>query len=418
MRPILNQAFRGVLGKSFWCRSNRTFSIKLDSFVWRDSHVGIEAASTPPSSWYTDATFYNEVEKKQTFRKWQLVARASQVDKEGDYFATTIAGQPIVVVKHQDTYKAYYNVCRHHAAVMCDEGQGNVGPSGRISCPYHGWQYSLDGRLAKAVKMSGCKNFSPKDFSLHSLPVEKLGPWLFVNLGNDVASLKDCQDTQEIFQLLKDSNYEGLTHIHSRSYTLNCNWKVFIDNYLDGGYHVPVAHKALSANLNLSHYSRREIASGKSDISPRFYLQTCPAAPPSTTSEGPGDRVRGAQDALYVFQYPNICINRYGAWMDTNIVYPLTVNTCIVHFDWFVDHKYTGASDLTNQKYLEESIAASDVVQQEDVWLCERVQRGLESTAYDVGRYAPSLEGGEYMFHSLLNRDILQQQASNVEHKK
>ena len=65
--------------------------------------------------------------------------------------------------------KAFYNVCRHHAAKICDEGPGSlacarddngqVRVAGRFTCPYHGWQYSIDGRLARAVGMQGCENF-------------------------------------------------------------------------------------------------------------------------------------------------------------------------------------------------------------------------------------------------------------------
>lgn len=324
------------------------------------------------------------------------------MDKDGDYFATTIAGQPIVLVKNGDAYRAFYNVCRHHAAVMCDEGAGKT--NGRITCPYHGWQYSLDGRLAKAVKMKGCENFSPKDFSLHSLPVEKVGPWLFVNLSaagqTDSTSFKDHPDTKQVYTMLENSGYEKLTYVTSKSYEIKCNWKVYIDNYLDGGYHVPIAHKALSANLDLKKYSRYIV--GGDPRSARFYMQTCPASTPASDASITESRVKGGQDALYIFQYPNICINRYGSWMDTNVVYPLSATSCVVHFDWFVDPALAG-----DQKYVEECIAQSDVVQQEDIWLCERVQRGLESVAYDVGRYAPALEGGEFMFHSHLHSDYI-----------
>lgn len=381
--------------------SRRSLSTWPEAFNWPGSSVGIEKAGTPPSNWYTDSVFHEKVEKNRTFRDWQLVCRSAQVDQDGDYFATTIAGQPIVLVKNGDTYRAFYNVCRHHAAVMCDEGAGKT--NGRITCPYHGWQYSLDGRLAKAVKMKGCENFSPKDFSLHGLPVEKVGPWLFVNLSGagrtDSASFKDHPDTKRVYDMLEQSGYDKLTYVASKSYEIKCNWKVYIDNYLDGGYHVPVAHKALSANLDLTKYNRYIV--GDNPRSARFYMQTCPAATPASDAGITESRVKGGQDALYIFQYPNICINRYGSWMDTNIVYPLSATSCVVHFDWFVDPALA-----EDQKYVEECIAQSDVVQQEDIWLCERVQRGLESVAYDVGRYAPALEGGEFMFHSHLHSDF------------
>jgi choline monooxygenase len=393
---VARRASRGSVGKKI---SGRYLSSWPQSFEWKDADAGIEKAGTPPSNWYFDSLFHDKVEKNRTFRDWQLLCRAAQVEKDGDYYAATIAGQPIVLVKQGDNYRAFYNVCRHHAAVMCDDGAGHL-PQGRITCPYHGWQYTLDGRLAKAVKMKGCQNFSPKDFSLHSLPVEKLGPWLFVNLsGNSAQSLKDSDDAKEVYGLLEQSNYQNLVFVGSRSYEIQCNWKVYIDNYLDGGLHVPVAHKALSANLDLTKYNRRSVDTNNAQQEPRFYLQTCPPASEVSTASTES-RVKGDQEALYIFQYPNICINRYGAWLDTNIVYPLTATSCVVHFDWFVE-----ANFAEDKKYVEDCLVQSDVVQQEDIWLCERVQRGLQSVAYDVGRYAPSFEGGEFMFHSRLHND-------------
>jgi choline monooxygenase len=369
--------------RSLLSQSKRLFS---ESLRWRDAHLPIEEASTPPSIWYTGKEFYDKVEKEQTFRTWQIVGRADQVKNDGDYLAVTMADQPIIVIKQADGYKAFYNVCRHHAAQLCDEGTGSLGPQGRITCPYHGWQYTTDGRLAKAIKMKGCKNFQVKDFGLNSLPIEKFGPWLFVNLSKEGFQenlLSEQFDAKTVFEMLTNSHFESLQYIQSKSYILNCNWKVFIDNYLDGGYHVPIAHKALTTNLNLDQYQRYSIPPHT-----RFYLQTCPSKPIESAKESEQSRIRGNQTALYIFQYPNICINRYGKWMDTNIVYPLNERQCIVHFDWFVD-----STIVHDTKLIKESIAASEVVQEEDVWLCQRVQKGLESQGYDVGRYAPMLEG-------------------------
>jgi choline monooxygenase len=107
-------------------------------------------------------------------------------------------------------------------------------------------------------------------------------------------------------------------------------------------------------------------------------------------------------EALYYFLYPNFCVNRYGQWMDTNIVIPTGPRTCDVIIEWYADEEV-----LQDRSTVEACIAASEQVQMEDIWLCERVQIGLESAAYRgrEGRYAPTLETGEYMFHQKLHRD-------------
>lgn len=157
---------------------------------------------------------------------------------------------------------------------------------------------------------------------------------------------------------------------------------------------MPVAHPDLATSLDMKSYTRE----CKGDD---FYLQTCLGSKASR-AKGDDDRVAaGDKEALYLYIYPNICINRYGKWMDTNIIWPRGPDECEVLFDWYVE------GDLANQTTLiENSIKESEQVQMEDIWLCERVQKGLKSSAYDVGRYSNFYEGGEYWFAHRLQRDL------------
>eukprot|EP01031_Cornospumella_fuschlensis_P034189 gene34189-41387_t len=367
-------------------------------FDWPHHSGSIAAASTPPSSWYLDPQFLSEVEQQHTFKTWLNVARADQLQREGDYLSLTVLGQPILITRGgQGQLKAFYNVCRHHAAQIVDDNvQGSMSAQDRFVCPYHGWEYNVDGRLTKAHKMKGCENFSAKNFGLNSLPVAQVGLFIYVNFSpsksQDIHA--DLPDLQEVHALLRDTQYEQLRHVHSKSYELDCNWKVFIDNYLDGGYHVSVAHPALAAALDLQKYTRRALR--------HSYVQACPSRPESARLAGGAEACR---EALYIFQYPNVCVNRYGQWLDTNIVFPLGAQRCRVLFDWFA---HPSVSDSEVQR----SLRDSEVVQQEDIFLCERVQKGLRSDGYEVGRYAPSLEGGEFLFHQLLHRDYLSSRLS------
>ena len=108
--------------------------------------------------------------------------------------------------------------------------------------------------------------------------------------------------------------------------------------------------------------------------------------------------------AYYLFHYPNLCINRYGQWMDTNIVYPLGPDKCIVEFEWYVEEDMIGNIEKEEEKevvkknlFIDECINDSEIVQFEDIHLCERVQKGLNSTGYKgrEGRYAPNMEAGK-----------------------
>lgn len=105
--------------------------------------------------------------------------------------------------------------------------------------------------------------------------------------------------------------------------------------------------------------------------------------------------------SLYAFVYPNFMINRYGPWMDTNLVIPLGPRKCQVIFDYFLDN-----SLKDDKAFVEKSLKDSEKVQMEDIKLCESVQRGLESPAYCSGRYAPAVEKAMHHFHCLLYEDL------------
>ena len=89
----------------------------------------------------------------------------------------------------------------------------------------------------------------------------------------------------------------------------------------------------------------------------------------------------GNESAAYAFVYPNLMLNRYGPWLDINLVEPTGPQSCQVRFEYFLHRNFS-----PDDSYVQESLAASDTVQQEDVKLCESVQRGLRSQAYDSGR--------------------------------
>jgi len=171
-----------------------------------------------------------------------------------------------------------------------------------------------------------------------------------------------------------------------------------VDNYLDGGYHVPVLHKSLTAQLDPSQYT--------TTVYRRWSLQSCQGTNDKNQEKLLQERV-GKQGAHYAFVYPNFMINRYGNIMDTNCAFPLSVDETLVQFDYFMlkEEQDLEAKEKELPASLQASIKISDDIQQEDAWVSELVQQGLNSRAYNVGRYAPQMETAAYAFHQLLAAD-------------
>jgi len=353
-------------------------------------------ASTIPSAWYVDAGVA-DLESENVFSKtWQVIGRTDQIQKPGDFLTFTVAGEPIVAVRGTDgQLRAFYNVCRHHAAAVVTEPCGHAQI---LHCPYHGWNYGLDGSLKGMPEFEGVKGF---DRSANGLVPVKVATWekfVLVNLDSNAEPVE--RFLGRIMQRMAPLEVTKLHYVASRQYDIACNWKVFVDNYLDGGYHVPHLHKGLNSVLDYKQYTIEN--------EDRYCLQSSPMV--SSDEDAATGATRKGDRAWYFWQYPNFMINCYAGYMDTNLVIPVDVDHCRVVFDFYFGEIATEAA----RKYNEESIAVGDRVQSEDLGICEAVQRGLKSRAYGAGRLSVRREAGEHLFHRLLAADLKGQSRSAI----
>src|SRR5216117_3806935 len=146
-------------------------------------------ASTIPAPWYVDDRIA-ELEAKTVFSKtWQMVGRIEQVEKPGQFVTANVAGEPIVVVRGNDgLLRGFFNVCRHHAAAVVTEpcGQASI-----LHCPYHGWNYGLDGSLKGMPEFEDVKNFERQQNGLVPVKSETWEKFVFVNLDPKAAPLRN-----------------------------------------------------------------------------------------------------------------------------------------------------------------------------------------------------------------------------------
>jgi choline monooxygenase len=360
-------------------------------------------ARTLPSSYYVDSGVF-EREKERIFgRTWQLVARLDDLARPGDFVPGTILDEPIVITHGLDgELRGYYNVCRHRA------GQVALSKGNRksLQCSYHGWTYGLDGALRAAPEMDDTEGFEKTDFSLIPVRVDRWGPFVFANLDDSAPPLRELMGAIPAEVAQAGYDVEHMRLVERREYLIECNWKVYVDNYLEG-YHLPIAHPDLFRELDYDAY-RVETH--------RYYSKQF--APIRALKEGEElgrDRrfVRtsdGEEDALYYWLFPNTMFNIYPDNMSSNVILPVGTDRTLTIFEWFFAEPGTGSG----WESMQQGIAFSDQIQQEDIVLCEQVQRGLRSRAYESGRFSAKRENGVFHFQELV-REFLASNDSGPE---
>ncbi len=289
--------------------SDESLAPLLDAY---DASAPLEAASTIPAPWYT-SPFLAALERNAVFaRAWQPIARRDQLSEPGQFVTAELAGEPIVAVRGTDgVLRAFFNVCRHHAAAVAIACEGCAQ---LFRCPYHGWTYSLDGSLLGTPDFQNVAHFDRSANGLIPIHIDVWEQFVFVNLDANPSSL--AASLGDLPTRIAPLALSSLRFFARREYTLACNWKVYLDNYLDGGYHVPYLHQGLNSVLDYREYT---IENG-----PNWCLQSSPiadsGADPSFSSARRGDR------AWYYWLYPNFMLNAYEGVLDTNLVLPLAVD--------------------------------------------------------------------------------------------
>ena len=347
-----------------------------------DPELPLERAKTIPNSWYTSPDIAR-LERDAVFaRSWQMVGRRELVARPGAFLTAAIDGEPIVVVRGEDgALRAFFNVCRHKAGPLCTEECGSVT---KLRCRYHGWTYDLAGNLRGTPEFDGVQGFAKEDNGLVPVAVAEWGPFVWVHLSQPAEPLERFLGLLPAWVESRRA-LDGLEWYASKTYDLACNWKVYVDNYLDGGYHVNTVHPALAGVLDYREY--RTVPDGNT------VLQSSPITP----GEGEAGRTRTGDLAAYWWVWPNFMMNVYAGVMDSNLVLPLGVDRCRVIFDFYFSG--TAAAD-----FKAESVRVADQVQDEDIGVCEEVQRNLNSRSYTTGRFSVKRENGGHHFHRMLGR--------------
>ncbi|MBA2281227.1 MAG: Rieske 2Fe-2S domain-containing protein [Acidimicrobiia bacterium] len=329
-------------------------------------------ASTLPASWYVDPGIA-AAERRDVFgREWLCIGRDDALRRPGDYVATDVCGwQVLVVVDGDGRLRGHHNVCRHRAGPLVAAGCGSARS---LVCRYHGWAYGLDGALRSARDFGAADGELDLDaLSLHPVRVERWRSLLFVNvdLHGDAPPLLDALGT--FADACQGFPMESLQTVAELEHPLACNWKTYADNYHEG-YHVPLVHPGLNKEIDARRY---EVTV---DEAHRWVRHDAPA------------RDGAVNEGRWLWRWPNLALNLYPSAMNVERYEPLDPGRCRLRYTY-------AAAPGIGEDELAAVLRVSGEITAEDVAICEAVQRGLASGAYDVGVLSPRHEGAVAAFH-------------------
>ncbi|MBU3688100.1 MAG: Rieske (2Fe-2S) protein [Acidimicrobiales bacterium mtb01] len=308
--------------------------------------------------WYSDHDQY-QIERRAIWgTDWLMFGVTAELAQPGQYVADEIAGYPLLVVVDPDGgLRGFHNVCPHRAGVIQWPG---CGKTGNLVCRYHGWAFAWDGSLKSARDFGEVP--SVDEHSLRPIRVETWGPLVFVNLDENAPSLASTLGSLD--GAVRQHDFSTFSYGMRVTRTLECNWKTYVDNYLEG-YHVPLLHPLLNSAVDMKTYTVE--------------------VPDETYCIHRAGQVDGSASAgVWVFRYPNLAINVYSDGMNIERIVPLSSTRTAVVYDYF-------AHDTSEEK-MASMVEMSNVTLDEDQTIAELVQRNLDAGVYEAGPLSPRHE--------------------------
>lgn len=354
-------------------------------------------------------------------RGFHFAGFASDLKEPGDFIAKTICGYPMILLLDQDkTLRAFHNLCRHRGTELL-EGNGNCGKV--IVCPYHRWTYMLDGRLR------GLPNrnlFDEIDRAKLGLKPAGVGTWkglIFVSPAPE-ADFSSWIAPLEGAGFPHDIEVADLVRGQEFVYRIQCNWKVFFENAIDG-YHLAYLHEHTlggpEPELNewVNHGDHMVwYSTERDDIRNRIPKFVEDQAAQSSIATIPGAESPG-YGGVYML-YPLTIITPSPWSLTISAMEPVDAKTTLLKATTFVANSwfrysespsdaegYDKASGLIESKHWKKHPLETGDFQTEDIWVCEKMQRSLISPEYEVGPLAAG-SGAETMlevFQSTVLRD-------------
>ena len=350
---------------------------------------------TLDSSWYYDPAHYQRELAAIWRRNWIYLCRAESLGAPSSYRTFMIGDQPILLLRDESgETRAFFNTCRHRGSILCTEAEGRL-RSKLITCPYHAWSVVLGRHAVADSSLHSAAYLDPKELSLYSVPIKVWRGFVYVNLTDASRPLNDH------FNAPGDNfghwPLEDLVVGRHLTRRLNCNWKVFWENYNEC-LHCPGVHPALSSLVPIY---KRGIMEMRDDPQWRAHEHTEDpayagglrrgAATWSTDGQPVGEGFTQLTDEErrvgyhYMTSMPSHYLVAHVDHVRSSRLLPLGPETMELEIEWLFPRETlaSSAADIAR------ACDFSAQVMAEDGAACERAQLGLHSGPHQRGYLLP-----------------------------
>lgn len=361
------------------------------------------------SGWSLEQPFYTHpdifnAEWNHIWKKyWLFAGTTAEIPRPGDYFIYTAQNDSVIIIRgNNGEVYAHYNTCRHRGSLIC---LGERGHSPKLVCPYHQWVYDKDGSLLKARLMP--EDFDTSSFGLHPVHVQTVSGFIFISLTNDPPDISKLVKDYKPF--LDPFKIDKAKVAYRKRYELRTNWKLIAENFREcyhcGPAHPEYCNAVIGANLRESvdevlaerrtEWKKKGLAVDMVDFendSCHFAIRY-PLRPGvlSYSLDGKaislpmGDHKDHDAGVLGLVVYPNFWMDAVSDYMWTMRLTAISPSQTILDLAWLVDGNAKEGTDYNTERLIE----FWKITGEQDWELCENNYRGVESSHYQPGPYAP-----------------------------
>lgn len=358
----------------------------------------IEQATGLPNPAYIDPAAFEEEKQKVFYANWAGIGFGRDVPTPGDAVPVDFLGMPLLMLRDRSgAVKVYQNICRHRGMILVQEP---TKIKGVIRCPYHAWCYGLDGSLRTTPDVGGPgvhehPQFDKASLGLVEVPTAVWQDVVFVNVSGNAPAFEDyaAELISRWQEFLKPIHHGGPDS--SFSLTVDCNWKLAVENYCES-YHLPNVHPGLNSYSRLEDHYHIEVPGKFSGQGTLVYNPQLDAT---------GRKFSNFKDlstkwdvaAEYVSFFPNVLFGVHRDHVYAILLQPQGMQQTIERVEiYYADAAMLGDdwADLRAR-----NAAQWKAIFIEDVGVVEGMQKGRFASGFDGGHFAPAMDGPTHLFH-------------------